>query len=308
MTDIKAYHIPNGLSTENAGMCQWGFATKDGREFFIKEFLSPKYPVDDSVLGPELTKKMRGSAEAFYNSRQKLYEKLKSCRNGNIMVVLDFFRHETKYYAVADKVTGRLLSIDAISKLSPDAKKTLTRSLLYSMSLVHQTGIVHSDIRPENILVKQTQPGFCTAKIIDFDAGFLEEEQPNQISGSQPYFSPEAIRKTNGAEVVITTKSDVWAIGLLIHQYWCGKMPSFSKEYHYAGEAALNDSSLILDRSIPADIAKVIQGCLQKDPASRPDMKAAFEALADEIKGPDSPPPPPPPPGVLIPLGDDDLD
>lgn len=281
--DINGYALIDGLTTENAGMCQWGFASKNGHEYFIKEFLSPKYPLSEEALGPELTKAMRNSADAFFEEKQNFYKKISECRTGNIMITLDFFRCGSKYYAVTDKVAGELLSVSDVARLPDDQKYTLTRSILYSISKLHDAGIVHSDLRPENLLVKRTQGEYCTAKIIDFDAGFLETDQPERIEGSQNYFSPEAVRKTRGSAAAITTKADIWALGLLIHQYWCGRMPSFSEKYHYASEAVLHDDSLQLDDSIPSDIRVLLNQMLMKNPEDRPTAKEAWSRICKKL-------------------------
>ena len=60
-TEIKGYRLTRELSNENAGMCQWGFAEKDGFEFFIKQFLKPKYPADDCGLSPKMIQRLRAS-------------------------------------------------------------------------------------------------------------------------------------------------------------------------------------------------------------------------------------------------------
>lgn len=309
--DINGYLLIDGLTTVNAGMCQWGFACKDGHEYFIKEFLSPKYPLDEGKLGPELTKKMRDSADAFFEKKREFYTRLSGCRTGNNMVILDFFRHGAKYYAVTDKVGGDMLTVSDVAKLSEDQKYTLIKSILYSMAKLHSVGIVHSDLRPENILIKMTHGGYCTAKIIDFDAGFLETTIPERIEGSQNYFSPEAVQKTNGDSVLVTTKADVWALGLLIHQYWCGSMPRFSENYHYAAEAVLNGSPLLIDNSIPSDMKLLIGKMLARFPSDRPTTEEVWNYVSENTTSKSEPisksaqKPPTIPSGWSIP---DDLD
>lgn len=280
--DINGYMLIDGLRTENAGMCQWGFASKNGHEYFIKEFLSPKYPLSEEALGPELTREMRNSADKFFQKKQQFYYKLSQCRTGNIMIMLDFFRCGSKYYTVTDKVAGELLSVSDVAQLPDDQKYTLIRSILYSISTLHDAGIVHSDLRPENLLIKRTRGEYCTAKIIDFDAGFLDEDPPERIEGSQNYFSPEAIKKTHGSAEAVTTKADIWALGLLIHQYWCGRMPIFPEKYHYASEAVLNHNSLQLDDSIPSDIRLMLNQMLMENPEDRPTAKEAWRCICDK--------------------------
>lgn len=282
-TEINGYSLLEDLTTVNAGMCKWGFAQKNGHEYFIKEFLSPKYPLDEGKLGPELIKSMRDSADAFFARKRAYYDKLGTCRTGNIMVNLDFFRHGAKYYAVTDKVCGDTLEIADVAKLAVDSKYTLINSILYSMSKVHEAGIVHSDLKPENILIKVTERGYCTAKVIDFDAGFLENDVPDNIEGSQNYFAPEAVLKTNGEDVPVTTKADVFALGLLIHQYWCGAMPKYSEEYHYISEAILNNAPVVIDPSIPKEIQKLIGRMLSKEACDRPTAKEAWKQLRGEF-------------------------
>lgn len=276
---VNEYLLVDELSTINAGTCQWGFARKDRHEYFIKQFLTPKYPLDEGKLGPELTKKMQESAECFFYRKKAFYSRLAQCRTGNNMIVIDFFRSGTAYYAVTDKVEGPMLTVAQVAKLGDDQKYTLTRSILYSVSRLHNKGIVHSDFRPENVLIKETRGGYCTAKIIDFDAGFLETEAPDNIEGSLDYFSPEAVRRIHGESEAITVKSDIWALGLLLHQYWSGKMPAFSADYRYVSEAVLNDGELCLALSIPEDIRLLIGRMLSKNPGDRPGAEEAWKCV-----------------------------
>ena len=276
---INGYALTQEFTTAGAGMCRWSFATRDHHEYFIKEFLSPKYPLDEGRLGPELTKTMREHADKFFQKRQYYYKRIALCRTGNIMAPIDFFRFGAKYYSVSDRVSGKMLDIQDVAALTFDSKLTLIKALLYSMSKVHQEKIVHSDLKPENILIKETEAGYCTAKIIDFDAGFFENEIPENIEGSQNYFAPEMLQRMNGEDIKVTVKADVFALGLLIHQYWCGEMPGIPEKYNYAFEAVLNDRSLMLDPSIPEGLRGLIGRMLAKEAENRPSSQEAWDYL-----------------------------
>lgn len=276
---INGYTLTDEFTTAGAGMCRWTFATRDHHEYFIKEFLSPKYPVDEGMLGPQLTKIMRENADQLFQKRQYYYDKIRRCRTGNIMAPIDFFRSGAKYYGVADKVSGKLLDVKEVSALTDDSKLTLIKSLLYSMSKLHREKIVHSDLKPENVLIKATEAGFCTAKIIDFDAGFFEDDIPEHIEGSQNYFAPEMFQRMNGEDINVTVKADVFALGLLMHQYWCGEMPGISEKYNYAFEAVLNDSPVLLDPSIPVELRGLIGRMLAKEAENRPSAEEAWNLL-----------------------------
>mgnify|MGYP004627789903 CR=1 FL=1 len=284
---IKGYRITTDFSNSNAGMCQWAFAKKNGHDYFIKQLLFPKYPTKaaEKKLAPAIINAMRAEADEFYVQKNAFYDKLLECRTGNVVVVQDFFREDEFYYIVTDRMFGPFLSIEQISVLSEEKKRTLFKAILYSIMQVHSRGIVHSDLKPENIMIKQTAAGFCTAKIIDFDSGFFEYDIPEEIVGDQRYFSPEAVLRNDERDVPIGVKSDIFALGLLFHQYWCGDFPTFkSKEYDYASIALLNHSNLVLSPELPSDIRELISNMLAKYQDKRP---TAREAL-DFLQGPEN--------------------
>lgn len=276
--NINGYIIPE-LTTADAGMCRWGFGQKNGHDFFIKEFLSPRYPTDSGKLGPELTHAMRTAADEFFARKAEFYRELAKCRTGNNMIVLDFFRCGSKYYAVTDRVSGSMVDFGAVKNMSTDSRYTLIKSLLYSAAAFHERGIVHADLKPDNVLIRRTSAGYCTAKIIDFDSGFLQSRQPDTIEGTQNYFSPEALKKTNGMDAEVTTAADVFALGLLIHQLWCGVLPAFPKAYNYASEAVLSGASIVLGGSVPGALADLILRMLSLSPEDRPTARSAWETL-----------------------------
>ena len=107
---------------------------------------------------------------------------------------------------------------------------------------------------------------------------------PDEIEGDQVYFSPEAILKNDEEDVEITTKSDIFSLGILLHQFWTGRLPAFDvEEYSYAGIALLEGQKLGIDPSIPPDIARMISQMLSLEPEDRP---TAVEALAGLVTNP----------------------
>ncbi len=281
-TVINGYRLTRELSNENAGMCQWGFAEKDGFEFFIKQFLKPKYPADDCGLSPKMIQRLRSSAEEAFERRKLFYDRLRECRTGNNVVVEDFFRFGSFYYAVSDRVRGPYLSLEQIAALPEEKKLVLIRAILFNVMQFHEKGIVHSDLKPDNIMVRSTAAGFCTAKIIDFDSGFFSCEPPEEIVGDQVYFSPEVMLHNMGRDAAVTEKSDLFALGLLFHLYWTGTLPGFDRRQHrYAGEALLEGGRLSL-AAMPGRLRDLLEGLLSLDPAERPSARQAWESLSED--------------------------
>lgn len=286
-TIINGYRLTRELSNENAGMCQWGFAVKDGHEYFIKQFLNPKYPDDTGRLPAAMVMRMRQAATSSFMKRKAFYDRLRECRTGNNVVVEDYFRFGNFYYAVTDLVHGPYLSVEEIAALPDEKKRVLIRAILFNVMQFHDKGIIHSDLKPDNIMVRRTAEGFCTAKIIDFDAGFFSYEPPEEITGDQVYFSPEALLHNMGKETAVTEKADIFALGLLFHQYWTGALPGFDRrEHRYANEALLEGSPLLLNRiDLPEDIRALLGQMLSRDPDARPTARQAWERLSgDTVK------------------------
>lgn len=278
MKTIRGYTLLGELTTQDAGFCKWGFCTKDGREFFIKEFLAPVYPTDTDGLSEKIVNRKRKICSDFFNRKSRYYEKLLNCRTGNNILVRQFFRHESKFYIVTDKVESDGTDPALIASLPREKKEALTRSLLYSIARLHSAGLIHADLKPDNILLKRTQDGYYTAKIIDFDAGFIVGEVPDDLQGDFVYLSPEANLKIQGKDVEITEKIDIFALGIILHQYWCGKLPSINEKYNYIFEAAHLGDEIKLDENVPADLRRIIARMLSADPALRPSASQILHA------------------------------
>ena len=74
----------------------------------------------------------------------------------------------------------------------------------------------------------------------------------------------------NGSKTPLTTAVDIFALGLIFHQYLTGKLPVFSPAYHYAFEALLNGDALTVASEIPKPLQNLICTMLQRDPELPP--------------------------------------
>lgn len=282
---ISEYILGQDLTNETANNL-WGFCKKEGsdHEFFIKQFLSPKYPTDSSSLSPKLKEKKRSKCEEFFNSRGEFYKTLlHDCRTGNVVVINNFFRSSESYYIVTDKVENAKADVHLVSQMDVEKKRVFLAALVYSIAKLHERGIVHADLKPDNILLKKTKKDGYAPKIIDFDGSFFINE-PGNINGDQVYLSPEFARKLNDEDVKLTEKLDVFALGILIHQYWTGELPKFDKEkYGYVHEAVLDGSPITLSSELPLELSDLIRKMLSKEPEDRPSATDIHELLVSNV-------------------------
>lgn len=98
------------------------------------------------------------------------------------------------------------------------------------------------------------------------------------------FLAPEARLHMTNPAIPVTTKADIFSLGLLFHLYWSGKLPETPKEYTYAFEAVLDHVPLKLDASIPKVIRTVIAHMLQNDVTVRPSASQILNDLEMAIQ------------------------
>eukprot|EP00271_Cylindrocystis_brebissonii_P022782 TRINITY_DN8900_c0_g1_i1.p1 TRINITY_DN8900_c0_g1~~TRINITY_DN8900_c0_g1_i1.p1 ORF type:complete len:434 (+),score=78.64 TRINITY_DN8900_c0_g1_i1:244-1545(+) len=191
----------------------------------------------------------------------------------NIVDFKSVHEDDTKVQIVMELCKGgdlnRLLSVTR--RFSEKEAAWMLRKLLTALSFCHQRGLVHRDIKPQNILLKLRAGGVVEPKLADFGhAACLApgSERAKGIAGSAHYVSPEAIQgKGFGPE------ADIWSLGVVLFQMLSGNLPFRERT------TALTLASACLARpdyerepwpsvSIPAK--KLVFQMLSLDPALRP--------------------------------------
>jgi eukaryotic-like serine/threonine-protein kinase len=275
---VNGYTILEDFRVVGAGLSKWTFAAKNGREYFIKEFLSPTWP-DEHAPGSAQTKmRKRRRCAAFERHHRRIIEALAevSGLGGNLIVTLDFFRWGAKYYKVTEKVEVAGLEPADVAALPFADQLVLLKTVAHSLRILHDRGIVHGDLKPSNVLIKRTELGYTT-KLIDFDNAYLagEPPSPEEIVGTMNYYSPELvgyIQETGNTAAELTQKADIFALGLIYAEYLTGGLPPFDAgKYQYAGVAARGGEVLRLPPgSLPVPVVELVERMLLANPTARP--------------------------------------
>lgn len=281
--NINGYTLKTELKNANSGFSKWGFATKNGKEYFIKELINPVYPVDKNIMSEELFQQRRTYCSQYEKKFKNFFELINKASRGNLVRIIEFFRCGSRYYLITEKVEGKSPSIEYISSLSDAKKCLLLKTVAYCFYDLHSVGIVHSDVKPNNILLKVTKSGNYVAKLIDFDSGFIKGEvlDNKELGGELTYLAPETFLSIYGEDVKPDEKADIFGLGLLFHEYYCGTLPYFDQnEYEYPYEAALDGGILKLNTDMmPDDVGTLIASMLDTDPKKRPSAEEIIKTL-----------------------------
>lgn len=284
MEKLGSYELTGHLTAQNGGYSVWGFGRKNGRNYFLKQFLSPKYPENDTISSPASIEKRKRRCESFQQKKAALYERIDQNSDGNAVRIEEFFRVENKYYISMRKIDSLDWRVEDVVALPEKDKRFLCSVIAHGISGLHKGHVVHADLKHDNILFMRSSFGVVTAKIIDFDSGFLESDPPaegEEIVGDLVYFSPEACKHFWGEAPVLTCKMDVFALGVLFHQYFSGKLPGFDPSLgHYTGEAVAKGGSVTVAADIPEDVRVLLQKMLDADPANRPSATEVYALFA----------------------------
>ena len=158
MTKIGSYTLTTDFTNAGGGQCRWAFATKDDKEYFIKEFLSPIYPVPGAPGSAKTKRDKLKECELFEARHNDVKRRLdKVSKDGNLVLTREFFRNDTKYYKTTDKIDVTSISIDEIHKEPFEIQCILALAALFSVQTLHNVGLVHGDLKPANILIKRVK-------------------------------------------------------------------------------------------------------------------------------------------------------
>lgn len=286
---LNGYRIEKPLTSDNSGFSKWGFCYKDGVEYFIKEFVNPVYPSDSVKLADDIRQRKISQCLEWFDEKKRIYKKIHDSQTGNLVEPVAFFRNDSHFYLVTDKIDKSELDYKTISTFDLDRKLVLLKVLSSCFMRLAKNGVVHADIKPENLLVKETKGGFLTIKVIDFDASYLEDKPPfgDDIQGDPVYYAPETFLGIMEEEVTLTPKVDVFGLGIVFHQLLCGEMPVYNtEEYDYVYECVLNEEMPQLNEEIPEDLRALITRMLSLDHTARPSMEEVLQILSNYGKEP----------------------
>lgn len=207
--------------------------------------------------------------EQFIKRFRREAQAATSLNHENIVSIYDVGEDEGVYYIVMEYVCGSTLKqyIQQYAPLSVPKALDIMEQLTSAISHAHANGIIHRDIKPQNILIDE----HGKVKITDFGIAVALSSttitQTNSVLGSVHYLSPEQARGG-----VATEKSDIYSLGIVMFELLTGRLP-------FSGESAVSivlkhlqtetPSPKVWNPAIPQSVENVILKATAKDPFYR---------------------------------------
>jgi serine/threonine-protein kinase len=211
-----------------------------------------------------------------YSSDKEFVDKFKaeaaaagSISNSNIVNIYDVGSQENVNYIVMEYVHGRTLKEVIIQSGRLDYNRALDIAIQIGKALecAHKNGIIHRDIKPQNILV--TDEGLV--KVTDFGiakaANSATITNSNKVMGSAHYFSPEQAKGT-----FVDARTDIYSLGIVLYEMVTGRVPydaesPVSVALKHLQEQVLPPKNININ--LPEGLNNLILKAMQKDAISR---------------------------------------
>ena len=231
------------------------------------------YLAHDTILDRDVAVKiLRGDLaddEKFVRRFQREAISASSLAHPNIVEMYDVGEDDGQYYIVMEYVEGKTLK----SLVKRRGNLTLTEvvdimlQLTSAVACAHDSYIIHRDIKPQNVLIKDDG----TIKITDFGIAMAlnsnELTQTNSVMGSVHYLPPE---QANGSGSTI--KSDIYSLGILMFELLTGKLPFKGENAVEIAIKQMRDkipSVCAINPEIPQSIENIILKACAKNPKNR---------------------------------------
>ena len=176
-------------------------------------------------------------------------------------------------YFVMGYVDGESLSvrIKRRGRLSMEEVRRIMRETSDALSAAHQQGVIHRDVKPDNILLEGTRgrvmvTDFGIAKALSAEGGTLTDT--GIAIGTPAFMSPEQA----AGERVIDGRSDLYSLGVVAYQMLTGELPFNSPTVPGLLMKQIGTPATPVDRlrpDTPRDLALTVMRCLEKDPEDR---------------------------------------
>jgi len=244
------------------------------------------YLAEDTRLGRKVALKTLPSQ--FTNDKERLRRFQQEARaasalnHPNILTIHEIGVESGEHFIATEFVDGETLRAKLNrGRITLDEALKVAQQTAFALTAAHGAGIVHRDVKPENIMVrhdgivkvldfglaKLLEPGAREASDPEADTRVLVQTEPGKVMGTPAYMSPEQAR---GLES--DARTDIWSLGVVLCEMIAGRAPFRGETSSHTIVAILESEPSQLNvfaPAIPAELERIVRRTLTKDRDSR---------------------------------------
>ena len=254
-TILGSYRLDDVLGVGGMGIVYTATHTRLDRRVAIK------------VLRSEFTTDLPALRRFFGEARA-----VNQIAHPNIIEITDFVERpgEDNYY-VMELLEGVSLAelVETGGMLTLPRAVAIMTQLAEALAAVHHAGIIHRDVKPQNVMLIDRAGQSDFVKLVDFGAAKLQgvQEDAGQVVATRKYMSPE-----HAAGTPVDHRTDIYSFGVTLYEAVTGQLPVDTTDPTAVATVAPTPPRQLagLPHEIPQDLEALILACLAKDPTDRP--------------------------------------
>jgi eukaryotic-like serine/threonine-protein kinase len=211
----------------------------------------------------------------------------------HIVALHDFGRTEAgQLYLVTEFIGGRPLTelIENEAPLTAERVIDIGYQIADALIEAHSHGVIHRDLKPDNILLRAVGRQQDFATVLDFGIAKVSSRSTEEITltktgmavGTPKYIAPE-----QAAAQAVSHRTDLYALGVILYEMLTGRLPFLADsqtDYMIAHVHATPDWPMVNDEPLRGPLVDVIMQCLEKSPHDRPASATALADLLDSVR------------------------
>jgi len=242
------------------------------------------YLAKDTQLDRPVALKFLGAlVDGSEEYRQRFVREAKAAakvNHPNIIAIYDISAGMGKAYIAMEFVEGPNLHqyVDSKGRLSPREAVNLIAQACSALEAIHDAGVIHRDIKPDNILIAKGG----VVKLTDFGLAKAVDARitgTNVVMGTPAYMSPEQTRDSD-----VDARSDIYSLGLVLHEALTGKTVFKDGDVMMRQQDELPEAPGKLVEGVPPKLDRIIMTCIAKDPTQRFQTAAQLTAALRDVK------------------------